>query len=127
MSLNTSIQNKQIANISTLLASATLIIYGGAVPANANTALGAQTALATHALAGFGAEVSGVITAESIADAVIAGSGTNTATFARLFAGGDVIQLSVGTSGANVTVSSTSYTAGGTSSIVSLTITQPAE
>lgn len=129
MSLNTSIQNKQIENLSTLLASATLVIYGGSVPANANTALGAQTVLATHTLAGFDAAVNGVISTpdDSIADETIGGSGTTTATFARLFAGPDVIQLSVGLSGANVTVSSTSYTAGGTSSITALSITQPAD
>jgi hypothetical protein len=51
---------------------------------------------------------------------------TDGASVPRLFAGGDVVQLTVGTSGANVTVSSTSYTAGGTSSITALTITQPA-
>jgi hypothetical protein len=128
MSLNTSIQNKQIENVSTLFATATLIIYDGAVPANANTGLGAQVALATHTLAGFNAAVNGVIAVpdDSIADATIAGSGTNTSTFARLFSGADAIQLSVGLSGANVTVGSTSYTAGGLSSITALTITQPA-
>lgn len=126
MSLNTSIQNKQIANVSALLAAGKLIIYSGAVPVNANEALGAQVPLAEHDLVGFGAPASGVITADAIADATIAGSGTSTATFARLFAGGDVIQLSVGLSGANVTVGSLSYTAGGLSSITALTITQPA-
>lgn len=122
--LNTSIQNKQADNIATIFAAGTLTIYSGTPPADANTALSGNTALAAHTLAGFGAAVAGVATASAIADDTI--DATGTATFARLVAGGDVIQLTVGTSGTQVIVSSTSYVATGTSVVNSLTITQPA-
>jgi len=123
-SLNTATVNSQADNIGTDFTTATLIIYDGTPPANANTALSGNTALATHTLTGFGAAAAGVITANAIADATIANSGT--ASFARLALAGATMQITVGTSGAELIVDSLTYTATGTSSITSLTITQPA-
>lgn len=123
-SLNTATVNAQADNIGTDFATAVLTIYSGTPPANANTALSGNTALAAHTLTGFGAASAGVITANAISDDTIDASGT--ATFARLVAGGLVMQLTLATSAAEVIVDSTTYTSGGTSSITSLVITQPA-
>ena len=123
--LNDAAANAQADNIGADYATATLTIYDGVVPANADAALSGNTALVTHTLAGFGAAVGGVITANAIASQTIANSGT--ATFARLEATGKIMQLSVGTSGsgAEVIVSSTNFIAGNPSDITSLQITQP--
>ena len=123
-SLNTSSINSQADNIGTDYATATLIIYDGTPPADANTALSGNTALVTHTLTGFGAVANGVITANTIATEVIAATGT--ATFARLELLTNTMQVTVGTGSQELVLSSTSYVAGENSTINSLTITQPA-
>ena len=124
MSLNTTLQNKRADDIATLFATGTLTIYSGAVPADANAALGAAVQLAAHTVAGFLTSVAGAAVANAIADDTI--DATGTASFARLVAGGYTIQLTVGTSGAQVIVSSLSYVAAGNSVVNSMTLTQPA-
>tara|TARA_R110000744_G_scaffold147612_7_gene260589 strand:+ start:3973 stop:4350 length:378 start_codon:yes stop_codon:yes gene_type:complete len=124
--MNTALQNIQADSMSSSIGAGTLTIYSGTVPADSNTALSGQVAKAIHSLAGFGAAVSGVATANAIADAVIGGTGTESVSFARLVQAGNTIQLPVGTSGAPVIVSSLSYTQGGNSIVNAVTITQPA-
>ena len=51
---------------------------------------------------------------------------TGTATFARIVSGSFTEQLTLGTSGTQVIVSTTSYVAGGTSQIISVTVTKGA-
>lgn len=111
-SLNSTARNYMADSVGTGFGTATLTILAGA------------TTLATHTLTGFGAAVNGVITANAIASANIAASGT--ANSATLTQSGRTLTLSVGTSGTEVVVSSTSYVAGGASSVTSLTITYPA-
>lgn len=82
------------------------------------------TTLATHTLSGFGSASNGVITASAIADATIAATGT--ADSAELTAGSLTYTLTVGTSGADVTVGSTAYVAGGTSQVSAFSVTFPA-
>lgn len=123
-SLNTSSTNSQADNISSDFTTATLIIYDGTPPANANAALSGNTALVTHTLAGFGAAIAGVITANAVATEVIAASGT--ATFARLVLTTKTMQMTVGTGGQELVLSSTSYISGEDSTVNSLIITQPA-
>jgi hypothetical protein len=122
MKLNTSQQNSQVDNLAADHATSSLIIYAGSVPATANDAAG--TALATHTIAGFGAASSGSRVAIAIANATIAATGT--ASYARISNGTQTVQLTLGTSAAEVIVSSTSYVTGGTSQITSLTLSQPA-
>ena len=122
--INTALRNKRCDDTAALLAAGTLTIYSGTPPANANTALSGNTALAQHTIAGFQAAVAGVATADAIADDTIDNSGT--ATFARIVAGSYTVQLSVGTSGAEVIVNSTTFVATGTSTVNSLTLTEPA-
>ena len=123
-SLNTSSTNSQADNVGTDFTTATLIIYDGTPPANANTALSGNTALATHTLTGWGAAALGVIIANAIANAVI--SATGTATFARLELTTKTMQVTVGTGAQELVLSSTSYVSGEDSVINSLQITQPA-
>lgn len=107
-----------------------LRIYGGTVPTDANAALGGATLLAVLPLSAtaFAAAVNGVatanaITADSSADA------TGTATFFRVLESDGttpVFQGTVGTSGAELNLSSTSVVAGGNVSVTSMTYTQAA-
>ena len=122
MKLNTASQNSQVDKLASDHAASTLVIYAGAVPSTANDAAG--TALATHTIAGFAAASSGSRTANAIANATMAATGT--ATYARISNGTQTVQLTLGTSAAEVIVSSLSYTAGNTSQITALTLSQPA-
>lgn len=122
--INTSSVNSQADNIGNDFTTATLIIYDGTPPASANAALSGNTALVTHTLAGWGASVAGAITAAAIATETIAANGT--ATFARLVLTTKTMQVTVGTGGQELVLSSTSYVLGEDSTINSLIITQPA-
>jgi hypothetical protein len=123
-SLNTSSVDSQADNVGTDFTTATLIIYDGTPPANANTALAGNTALVTHTLTGWAASVAGVIVANAVPDAAIAATGT--ASFARLVLTTKTMQVTVGTSGQELILSSTSYVSGEDSIVNSLQITQPA-
>jgi hypothetical protein len=111
-SLNLAARNTAAGLLAGTYASGTLVIYAGG------------TTLVTHNIAGFGAASGGVVTANAIANATVAASGT--ATSARMIAGGNEVTLSVGTSGAEVNMSTLALVAGGTSTITSLTLTMPA-
>jgi hypothetical protein len=123
-SLNESSTNSQADNISTDYSTALLTIYAGTPPANAATALSANTALAEHTLTGWGAASLGVIVANAIANDVILA--TATATFARLVLTTKTMQVTLGTGAQELVVSSTSYVQGEDSVINSLQVTQPA-
>ncbi len=126
-SLNVAQRNSQVDNAATDLATAVLTIYAGTPPASAEDPLSGNNVLVAHTLAGWaGSAVNGVRLANPIADETITGAGTQTATFARVELAGKIAQLSVGTSGADLIVSSTSYANGGVSTINSLAIAQPA-
>jgi heme O synthase-like polyprenyltransferase len=124
MSANIALRNKILNDYGTAIGTGTLTIYSGTPPANADTALSGNTALAAHTLAGFAAASAGSMSANAIADDTI--DATGTATFARIVSGSYTEQLTLGTSGAQVIVSTTSYVAGGTSQIISVTVTKGA-
>ena len=111
-SLNAAARNHMATAAGNIAPTGTLEIRAGA------------TVLATHTLTGFGAASNGVVTANAIANATIAASGT--ATTAVLAQDGREVTLTVGTSGAEVILSSLNYVAGGNSIVNSLTITYPA-
>lgn len=107
------------------------IIYDGTQPTDADTALGAQVDLAdltlnatAFAAASAGSKVANAITQDSSANA------TSTATWATLVASTrattGTMDMSVGTSGANLNLNSTSIVSGAAVSCSSLTITQAA-
>lgn len=111
-SLNVAARNTAASALAGTYASGTLVIYAGA------------TVLVTHTIAGFGAASAGVVTASAIADATVAASGT--ADSAKMIAGANEVTLTVGTTGAEVNMSSLSLVENGTSTINSLTLTMPA-
>ena len=111
-SLNATARNFMADAVDDMVGTGTLQILAGA------------TVLAEHTLTGFGAASSGVITANAVANATIANSGT--ANSAKIIQLGREITLTVGTSGAEVILSSLNYVAGGTSQVTSITITYPA-
>lgn len=109
---DTTARNSRASDFAADYGTATLTILAGA------------TTLATHTLAGFGAPSNGVITANAIADATIAASGT--ADSATLSDTAGTYTLTLGTSGTDVVVSTTNYIGGETSTINSMTVTFPA-
>lgn len=119
-------------------ASATLVMYNGTAPTNANTALSGNTALATLALSasafsGYSFNATGgpnangaeVATMGAITNATA--SATGTAVFWRILTSGGtaILQGGIGTSGADLILNTTSITSGSTVSITSGTISLP--
>lgn len=104
-----------------------LRIYSGTIPTDANTALGAQVLLGTLTMANpaFAAAAAGVATAGAIASDTSADA-TGTASFFRILnaAGVCILQGSVGTSAADLVLSSTAITLGGTIAVSAFTFTQ---
>lgn len=124
MSGNVALRNKQLTDYGTIMASAVMTIYSGTPPASADAALSGNTALAAHTLTGFAAASNGTMAANAIANDTI--DATGTATFCRIVAGSYTEQLAVGTTGTPVIVNSTSYVIGGTSQVVSMTLSRSA-
>ena len=125
-SLNTSSTNSQADNVGTDYATAAVTIYSGTPPVNANAALSGNNPLVVHTLTGWGLSAGGVINASNMPNTeTITGVGTQTATFARLVQGDKTMQVTLGTGGQELVVSSTSYTNGEDSTLNSLQITQP--
>lgn len=109
-------------------AAGTLAIRTGAAPA-ATTDADAGTLLATLTFSdpSFGAAASGTGTASSItADSSIDATGTAAHYRIKDSNGVCIAQGAVGTSGADINFNSVSFVAGGTCSISSLALTQPA-
>lgn len=109
---DTAARNARANDFATDYAAATLTILDGA------------TALAVHTLAGFGASVGGVVTANAIAN--VNASATGTADSATLSDGTGTYTLTVGTSGADVNLTSLDYVSGEPSAISSFAVTFPA-
>lgn len=107
---------------------ATLRIYDGTAPATADTALSGNTLLAQLTMSdpAFGSASNGVATASAITQDSSADA-TGTATFFRILDsnGTVVLQGTVGTSGCDLNLNTTSIVAGATVSVTSLTYTQP--
>ena len=109
-------------------ASAIIRIYDntGGVPANADAALGSQVLLGTLTMSAtpFPAAAAGTMTANAITQDSSADA-TGTAAFFRILnSGGSTVmaQGTVGTSGADLNLNTTSIVAGGPISITSMTI-----
>lgn len=113
---------------STLGNAGTIKIYTGTQPATADTAVGGATLLATFTLAspGFGAASNGVITLAGV-PLTVAAAATGTAGFFRMATSGGttVLDGSVGTSGNQINLNTTSITSGVNVTITSGTITMP--
>lgn len=131
LSYTTTLRNNRLDEIKTLIdagAGAGLLkIYSGTVPADVGTALGAQVLLATLTLSDpcAAAASGGVLTFSAITQDASADA-TNTAAFFRVTDsdGNAVVQGTVGTSGADLNLTSTSIVATEPVSVTSFTITE---
>ena len=121
-----SLKNDKLTVISTDIgASGVMRWYSGTQPTNPDTALSGNTQLATLALSSTAGTSSGgvftfnSITSESSADA------TGTATFGSFLTSGFTrkVDYSIGTSGADLNLNTTSIVAGAQASCTSFTIT----
>src|SRR3990167_9793896 len=105
----------------------TLKFYTATIPTNADTALGAQTLLATLTFSdpAFGAASNGVAPASAITSDPAANA-TGTATWFRVVtsAGTAIFDGTVGTSGADLNLNTTSIVAGAEVSVSAFTYTQ---
>jgi hypothetical protein len=106
----------------------TIKIYTGTIPTDADTAVGAQTLLATltFSATAFGAASNGVATAAAITSDTSADA-TGTAAWARIANGSGTTQMdvTVGTSGDDINFNTVSFVTGATVAITALTYTQP--
>ena len=106
----------------------TIKIYTGTIPTDADTAVGAQTLLATltFSATAFGAAANGVATAAAITSDTSADA-TGTAAWARIASGAGTTQLdvTVGTTGEDINFNTVSFVTGATVAITALTYTQP--
>ena len=111
-------------NIASAFGGATLTIYSGTQPANANTALSGNTALATFTMpvAGSNTVTVNAITFGAISN--VSAGNTGTATFFRITNGGNTIMDgTVGTVGCDINLNSVAISSGATVSIASLGFT----
>jgi len=112
--------------VAALCNSGKLRIYDGSQPANANTAVSTQNLLAelTFNATAFASAVAGVCTANAITSAAAALSGT-AAWFRAVQSNGTTVVFdgSVGTSGANLNLTSVAISSGATVSVSALTYT----
>ena len=119
-------RNAMLDTLCALANGGTISLYAGSQPASPETAAG-STALVTNNLAAtaFAPAAAGVATAGAIADGVAVGAGT--AGWFRIFTSGAVAiwDGTVGTSGADLVLSSVAVEVGDTVSISSFTVTLP--
>ena len=107
----------------------TIKVYTGTQPAGPGTAIGSQVLLGTLTCSdpSFPAAATGVLTASAVtSDSSADNTGTATWFRAATSAGTAVIDGSVGTSAADLVLSSVAITAGGTFAVTAWTITMPA-
>ena len=129
MKTTATLRGNSIAVLGTALNNGYLRIYSGTKPANADTALAGNTLLATlrfNATA-FGAPAAGAITANAITQDSAAAAG-GTATFARTYQSDGttaVADISVGTSGAELNLNSTTIVPNLVVQCTSCVLTQP--
>lgn len=124
---NTTRHNRMTQVINDIGTSGIIKIYDatGGTPANVGTALTTQVLLASLTCSStFGTDTNGVLTANAITSATAGASGT--AAFFRITTSGGtaVVQGTVGTSGADLNLSTTSISSGVTVAISSLVLTE---
>ena len=118
-------RDAQQQGLITYAGSGTIIhLYDGTQPANANTAVSTQTLLVSLTIAGgFGTDSNGTLTLGTVTDGTAVATGT--ATWFRITKSDNstvVMDGSVGTSGADMNLNSTSIASGQTVAITSGTI-----
>lgn len=128
--LSTTIRSNRETQLNTDIGtSAILKIYAGSRPANVATAISSQTLLTSHTCgsSAFGSVSSGVLTANTIADAIVGSSVSSLApTFFRLFKSDGTtacVDGDVGSSGDLVLSGASTVSTGDTIHVASLTLT----
>jgi hypothetical protein len=121
------VKNSRLGTITTAISTSGLLrVYTGTQPANPDTTLASNTLLAQLALSStFAAAASGGVLTASAITADSSADNTGTATWGTLCTSGGtrIVDFSVGTSGADMNLNTTSIVSGAQVSVTSLTIT----
>ena len=122
---NTAQRNSIVTALTGELAGATLSIYTGTQPADPNSAP-SGTKLVDITINGFNAAASGSATLDTSSPNTGVAVAAGTAGWGRITGATGVIDGTVGTSGTDFTINSTSVSNGATVTLTAMTITQPA-
>ena len=123
---NTAMRDVMVTALTNAISAYTLSIYTGSQPATANDAA-TGTKLVDITINGFNAPVSGSATLNTSTPNTGTAVATGTAGWGRIVGGaGERIDGTVGTSGTDFTINSTSITNGATVTLTAMTVTQPA-
>ena len=123
---NTAMRDAMVTALTNAIGGYTLSIYTGSQPATANDAA-TGTKLVDITINGFNAPASGSATLNTLTPNTGVAVATGTAGWGRIVGGaGERIDGTVGTSGTDFTINSTSITNGATVTLTAMTVTQPA-
>lgn len=122
---NTAQRNMLVNAIADEIGGRTLSIYTGTQPATANDAA-TGTKLVDITINGFNAAASGSATLDTSTPNTGVAVAAGTAGWGRITGTTGVIDGTVGTSGTDFTINSTSVSSGATVTLTAMTITQPA-
>lgn len=122
---NTATRNFLADTLGTAMAAATLSIYTGSQPAAANDAA-SGTKLVDISITSFNAASSGTAALDTSSPNVGTAIATGTAGWGRITHTSGVIDGTVGTSGTDFTINSTSINIGSAVTLTAMTIVQPA-
>ena len=123
---NTTMRDAMVTALTGAISNCTLSIYTGSQPATANDAA-TGTKLVDITINGFNTPVNGSATLDTSTPNTGTAVATGTAGWGRIVGGmGEHIDGTVGTSGTDFTINSTSITNGATVTLTAMTVTQPA-
>lgn len=123
---DTAMRNAMVTALTGAISGYTLSIYTGSQPATANDAA-TGTKLVDIMINGFNAPASGSATLNTSTPNTGTAVATGTAGWGRIVgSAGERIDGTVGTSGTDFTINSTSITNGATVTLTAMTVTQPA-
>lgn len=123
---NTAMRDAMVTALTGAISGYTLSIYTGSQPAAANDAA-TGTKLVEIMINGFNAPANGSATLNTSTPNTGTAVATGTAGWGRIVGGaGERIDGTVGTSGTDFTINSTSITNGATVTLTAMTVTQPA-
>ena len=123
---NTAMRDAMVTALTGAISGQTLSIYTGSQPAAANDAA-TGTKLVDIAINGFNTPATGSATLDTSMPSTGTAVATGTAGWGRIVGGaGQHIDGTVGTSGTDFTINSTSITNGATVTLTAMTVTQPA-
>ncbi len=123
---NTAMRDAMVTALTDAIGGYTLSIYTGSQPATANDAA-TGTKLVDITINGFNTPATGSATLDTTTPNIGTAVATGTAGWGRAVGGmGKCIDGTIGTSGTEFTINSTSITSGATVTLTAMTITQPA-